>query len=142
MVIKYKSKHTGAQIDEAVSKVLNGEVGGGATPDWNAQEGEAGYIENRTHYSKLDVLFDETYNMHYSNGIWIYVNKYEDLPNVEFIIEYYLKNEVSEDVISGSYKTGRPSMGNQYIIDADDNGYVKLSCMEDEGPCAFYFSSF
>lgn len=45
MVVKYKSKHTGAQIDEAVSKVLNGEVGGGA--DWNAQEGEAGYIENK-----------------------------------------------------------------------------------------------
>lgn len=24
------------------------------TPDWNAEEGEAGYIENRTHYSTID----------------------------------------------------------------------------------------
>ena len=50
--MSYKSKHTGKQVDEAVSKVLNGEVGGGVTPDWNAQEGEAGYIENRTHYEE------------------------------------------------------------------------------------------
>ena len=44
--MSYKSKHTGAQVDEAVSKVLNGEVGG-ATPDWNAMEGESSYIENK-----------------------------------------------------------------------------------------------
>jgi hypothetical protein len=44
--MSYKSKHTGAQVDEAVSKVLNGEVGG-ATPDWSALVGEAGYIENK-----------------------------------------------------------------------------------------------
>ena len=45
----YKSKHTGAQVDEAVSKVLNGEVGG-KTPNWNAKEGEDGYIENKPFY--------------------------------------------------------------------------------------------
>ena len=52
--MSYKSKHTGKQVDEAVSKVLNGEVGGGVTPDWNAQEGEAGYIENRPFFSPID----------------------------------------------------------------------------------------
>ena len=62
--MNYKSKHTGAQVDEAVSKVLNGEVGGGATPDWNAQAGEAGYIENRTHYVTGTI---ETINL---NGEW------------------------------------------------------------------------
>ena len=47
MVIKYKSKHTGAQVDEAVSRVLNGEVGGGATPNWLAVHGEPEYIVNK-----------------------------------------------------------------------------------------------
>ena len=70
MVVKYKSKHTGAQVDEAVSRVLNGEIGGGATPDWNAQEGEAGYIENRTHYTEkvngeLFHVTDDIYDVHY-----------------------------------------------------------------------------
>ena len=26
--------------------------GGGGSADWNANEGEAGYIKNRTHYEK------------------------------------------------------------------------------------------
>ena len=54
--MSYKSKHTGAQVDEAVSKVLNGEVGGGA--DWNAKAGEPGYIENRTH--SCDIIGGKT----------------------------------------------------------------------------------
>jgi hypothetical protein len=74
--MSYKSKHTGAQVDEAVSKVLNGDIegsnikegsiplsalsievknkienaGGGA--DWNAKENEAGHILNRTHFTQ------------------------------------------------------------------------------------------
>ena len=44
--MSYKSTHTGSQIDEAVDKVLNNQVG---KADWNAKEGEVGYIENKTH---------------------------------------------------------------------------------------------
>lgn len=39
--------------NQSIEGIGNIEISGGgssATPDWNAQEGEAGYIENRTHY--------------------------------------------------------------------------------------------
>ena len=65
----YKSKHTGAQVDEAVSKVLNGEVGGGATPDWNAQKGEAGYIKNKPFgFTKVIRLKDINPKYYYEDG--------------------------------------------------------------------------
>lgn len=40
------------------------------TPDWNAQEGEVGYIENRTHYTKkvngeIFHVTDDIYDVHY-----------------------------------------------------------------------------
>ena len=34
-------------------KTLGGGSGGGAPADWNASEGEAGYIKNRTHYEDV-----------------------------------------------------------------------------------------
>ncbi len=61
----YKSKHTGAQVDEAVSKVLNGEVGGGATPNWNAQLGEPGYIENKPFGDTLNTPITEKYDFEF-----------------------------------------------------------------------------
>lgn len=36
-----------------------GAVGGGATPDWNAAEGEPGHILNRTHYEYLGKVVEE-----------------------------------------------------------------------------------
>lgn len=77
----YKSKHSGAQVDDAVSKVLNGEVGGGATPDWNANKGKVGYIENRTHYTTQIPLstnvntFIEDFPKYYDNDTERYYSK-------------------------------------------------------------------
>ena len=40
-------------FDFAMARKLNG--GGGGSADWNANEGEDGYIKNRTHYEEVEV---------------------------------------------------------------------------------------
>ena len=84
--MSYKSKHTGAQVDEAVSKVLNSEVGGGA--DWNAKEGEAGYIENKP-FEFIDkhensFFYDVDYNPNYI--VWDAYSSYDS--SVIQILDY------------------------------------------------------
>lgn len=47
--------------NQSIEGIGNIEISGGgssATPDWNAQKGKAGYIENRTHY--VDIIRGET----------------------------------------------------------------------------------
>ena len=77
----YKSKHTGAQVDEAVSKVLNGEVGGGA--DWGAQEGEAGFIANKP----FNTIVQQTYNIQKESVEFI--NGYY---NIELFPDYHISD--------------------------------------------------
>ena len=48
----YTSSFTGPQIDEAVDKVINDKIGGA---DWNAQQGEAGYIENKPFFDYINL---------------------------------------------------------------------------------------
>lgn len=56
---EYKLSYTASEIDEKLGKV--------ATPDWNASEGESGYVKNRTHYN--NVFIDLEFNGDFSNAI-------------------------------------------------------------------------
>jgi hypothetical protein len=43
-------------IEENFKRVQTGGGGGGGEPDWNASEGEEGYIKNRTHYEEIKYI--------------------------------------------------------------------------------------
>lgn len=45
---EFKLSYTASEINEKLGKV--------ATPDWNASEGEAGYVKNRTHYEETTIV--------------------------------------------------------------------------------------
>ena len=80
----YTSSFSGAQIDEAVDKVINNKIGGA---DWEAKEGEAGYIENRTHYIEKTLLAEQC-----SVGS-VYEEDLENLPIAfRFIDDYELES--------------------------------------------------
>lgn len=75
----------------------------GSTPDWNAKEGEAGYIENRTHYAITDRLQlpseAENYEINFGSvaGRDAILNFYV---RGGFITEVIKFDDISEHVIS------------------------------------------
>lgn len=112
--MSYKSKHTGAQVDEAVSKVLNGEVGGGA--DWNAQQGEAGYIENRPFYTE------------YSN---FKLNVGDELDNLDFYVSLKKNEYEYKEYIFEIWGNNRFRYGDEVNIYA--SGGTKITIKNDDG---------
>ena len=58
--IKEGSIPLSALSAEVKNKIENAGGSSSATPDWNAQEGEAGYIENRTHYYNEKLQLERT----------------------------------------------------------------------------------
>ena len=96
------------------------------TPDWNAQEGEAGYIENRTHFAKYIPIPKDA-----SVGIDVSYAYDHDRD-----VHYLLKDIVVE------YKYSYHTIYNKVIIPAgtDINGSVYVKAEAGGGPVTLEFS--
>lgn len=94
---KYLAKAAGQSVEvpepitrkemflDAVAKRGGGSSGGGAQPDWNANDGEPGHVLNRTHYAEkvvstfvdetLRVLDEDTGAFHYTKPFSVYAGE-------------------------------------------------------------------
>ena len=89
---------------ESITNGGNIEIKGGSsvTPDWNASEGEDGYINNRTHYKKElvdfygleDSYWDEDVET-FNHSFYIEVNRDKIIDSISFSYN----NKESEDII-------------------------------------------
>jgi hypothetical protein len=118
----YKSKHSGAQVDEAVSKVLSGEVGGGA--DWNANEGEAGYIKNNPfEIKKFNSIItkDDNYTLKFMTA-----DDEADLLNLEYYkVNHYI--QYGQDIYKLNQQDFNIPNGKNTFTITYNQGYYYLS---------------
>ena len=82
------------------------------TPDWDAQEGEAGYIENRTHYVTGTI---ETINL---NGEWS-ITKTNIIVNDDSIIDISWNIDFMANHTEGSCRFTGTDESNSYSFDND-----------------------
>ena len=95
-------------IDELRTKVENNNI----APDWNAQKGEAGYIENRTHYVTGTA---ETINV---NGEWS-ITKTNIIVNDDSIIDISWNIDLMANHTEGSCRFTGTDESNSYSFDND-----------------------
>lgn len=129
---EFQLSYTAQEIDEKLGKIddLVANGGGSSTPaDWNASEGEAGYVLNRTHYDsigKLFVLNERTFEFFY-DGIYVHEGLWEEnfdlktLMSVNVTFDGVLYQDVrcdsgnNGDVFFGNYLiAGGPAEGTEY----------------------------
>ena len=68
--------------------IESGQGGSSVIPDWNANEGEEGYIKNRTHYAGAKVVYDEVNLEEPDYNAGLLIPYYDGIENDKFYIEY------------------------------------------------------
>ena len=91
-------------------KTLGGGSGGngGAPADWNANEGEAGYVKNRTHYIGKTLLFDETIFFDGTEGFNLGTINIDLIPNETYTVVF---DGVTYECVASGYNGNYSEIG-------------------------------
>ena len=108
-----------AEIAQQAAALVPGGGGGAATPDWNANDGEAGYIANRTHYEEdtKDFLFDGTFTKRNMSSVVSVEFAGHLIPGQKYAVVY---KDVSYEATAYLDGDGWPSIGGFYDADTGE----------------------
>lgn len=118
--------YTGTEAEFA--KLMAGGTGGGGQADWNANEGEAGHVLNRTHYREIvDLLPETTVPLDEAEGVYMFDSNMTFTEGETYFVKWNgveytcVAWSVSEDDGEGGTVT-IGFIGNKMFMEGEDTG--------------------